>query len=168
MCLAGAAGGEACNRLARINRLRQAHAAKPTTARLAAQLNADSLKRVADGACPACGGAPVSSMIVGWEGAHGTRFCTCSNCATQWHVVRIKCLVCGNEKGITYQSLDGGSDSIMGETCESCSSYVKMLHQNKNPKLDPVADDVASLALDMTLQREGWQRASVNAFLMGY
>ena len=137
-------------------------------ARLAAQLDAKSLQRVADGACPACGGAPVASMVVGWEGAHGTRFCACSICATQWHAVRIKCLVCSSEKGIAYQSLDGGSDTIMGETCESCSSYVKMLHQHKDKMLDPVADDVASLALDLTLQREGWQRASVNAFLMGY
>lgn len=137
-------------------------------ARLAAQLDAEALTRVADGACPSCGGAPVSSMVVGWEGAHGTRFCTCSICATQWHAVRIRCLVCGSESGIAYHSIDGGSDLVMGETCESCSSYVKMLHQHKDAALDPVADDVASLGLDLVLQKEGWQRASVNPFLMGY
>jgi FdhE protein len=144
--------------------------------RLAAQLDADRLKRVVDGACPSCGSAPVSSMLVGWEGAHGTRFCTCSICATQWHVVRIKCLVCSNDKGITYQSLDetsgGPKDTtdalIMGETCGACSSYVKMMHHNKDARLDPLADDVASLALDLTLKRENWRRASVNPFLMGY
>jgi FdhE protein len=137
-------------------------------ARLAAQLDVASLQSVADGACPSCGGAPSASAIVGWNGAHGTRFCTCSTCATQWNVVRIRCLVCGNEKGIAYHSLEGGPDTIMGETCESCSSYVKMIHQHKDHTLDPVADDVASLALDLTLTKEGWTRASINPFLMGY
>ena len=136
--------------------------------RLAARLDVESLKRVADGACPSCGGAPVASAVVGWEGAHGTRFCTCSICATQWNVVRIKCLVCSSEKGIAYHSLEGGQETVMGETCEACDSYVKMLHQHKDPSLEPIADDVASLALDLTLTKEGWTRASVNPFLMGY
>jgi FdhE protein len=135
---------------------------------LAAQLDVETLQNVADGACPSCGGAPSASAIVGWSGAHGTRFCTCSICATQWNVVRIKCLVCGSHDGIAYHSIDGGSETIMGETCESCSSYVKMLHQHKDAALDPVADDVASLALDLTLTKEGWTRASINPFLMGY
>jgi FdhE protein len=136
--------------------------------RLAVRLDVASLQRVADGACPSCGGAPSASAIVGWNGAHGTRFCTCSICATQWNVVRIRCLVCSSESGIAYHSIEGGSETIMGETCESCSSYVKMLHQHKEAGLDPLADDVASLALDLTLAKAGWQRASVNPFLMGY
>src|SRR5262245_133439 len=44
-------------------------------ARLAAQLDATALAPVGDGACPACGGPPVASMVVGWKGAHGSRFC---------------------------------------------------------------------------------------------
>lgn len=136
--------------------------------RLAARLDVETLQRVADGACPSCGGAPVGSAVVGWEGAHGTRFCTCSICATQWNVVRIKCLVCGDQKGVAYHSIEGGNETVMGETCEACDSYVKMLHQHKDPSLDPIADDVASLALDLTLTKEGWTRASVNPFLMGY
>lgn len=135
---------------------------------LAAQLDVGTLQSVADGVCPSCGGAPVASAIVGRSGSHGTRFCTCSICATQWNVVRIKCLVCGSNNGIAYHSLEGGPETIMGETCESCSSYVKMLHQHKNSALEPFADDVASLALDLTLTKEGWTRASINPFLMGY
>ena len=136
--------------------------------RMAAQLDVATLERVADGACPSCGGAPVASAIVGWQSAHGTRFCTCSSCATQWNVVRITCLVCGSGNGIAYHSLEGGPETIMGETCNMCSSYVKMLHQHKDAALEPLADDVASLALDMTLKKEGWVRASVNPFLIGY
>ena len=42
-------------------------------ARMAARLDGPRLVPVGDGACPACGGPPVASMVVGWTGAHGTR-----------------------------------------------------------------------------------------------
>jgi FdhE protein len=137
-------------------------------ARLAARLDAAALKPLGDGVCPACGGAPVASAIVGWQGAAGTRFCTCSLCATQWHVVRIKCVLCESTKGIAYQALDGGLDTVKAETCENCHGYVKILQQQKNPELDPVADDVASLALDILLREGGYRRGGVNPFLLGY
>jgi FdhE protein len=137
-------------------------------ARLAARLGADALVPVGNGACPACGGAPVTSAIVGWQGAHGTRFCTCSLCATQWHVVRIKCVLCDSTAGIAYEELDGGPDTVKAETCESCRGYVKILHQHKNPQLEPVADDIATLGLDLLLRENGYRRGAVNPFLLGY
>ena len=137
-------------------------------ARLAARLDADALVPIGNGVCPACGGAPVATTIVGWQGAHGTRFCTCSLCATQWHVVRIKCVLCDSTAGIAYQEVDGGSDSVKAETCESCHGYVKILHQHKNPQLEPVADDIATLGLDLLLREDGYRRGAVNPFLLGY
>jgi FdhE protein len=137
-------------------------------ARLAARLDAAALVPVGEGACPACGGAPVASLIVGWSGAHGTRFCACSLCATQWHVVRIKCVLCGSTKGIGYEELAGGAASVKAETCGSCRGYVKILQQHQDPSLDPVADDVASLGLDLLLRETGYRRGAVNPFLLGY
>jgi FdhE protein len=137
-------------------------------ARLAARLDPAALVPIGDGVCPACGGAPVASAIVGWKGAHGTRFCTCSLCATQWHVVRIKCVLCESTAGIAYEELDSGPDTVKAETCESCHGYVKILHQHKNPQLEPVADDVATLALDLLLRETGYRRGAVNPFLLGY
>jgi FdhE protein len=137
-------------------------------ARLAARLDAAALVPVGDGVCPACGGAPVASAIVGWQGAHGARFCTCALCATQWHVVRIKCVLCDSTKGIAYQELEGAQDTVKAETCENCHGYVKILHQQKNPQLDPVADDVATLGLDILLRERGYRRGAVNPFLLGY
>jgi FdhE protein len=137
-------------------------------ARLAGRLDPAALVPIGDGVCPACGGAPVASAIVGWKGAHGTRFCTCSLCATQWHVVRIKCVLCESTKGIAYEELDSGPDTVKAETCESCHGYVKILHQHKNPQLEPVADDVASLGLDILLRESGYRRGAVNPFLLGY
>jgi FdhE protein len=137
-------------------------------ARLAARLDPAALVPIGDGVCPACGGAPVASAIVGWKGAHGTRFCTCSLCATQWHVVRIKCVLCESTAGIAYEELDSGPDTVKAETCENCRGYMKILHQHKNPQLEPVADDVATLGLDILLRENGYRRGAVNPFLLGY
>jgi FdhE protein len=137
-------------------------------ARLAARLDPAALAPVSDGACPSCGGAAVASSIVGWKGAHGARFCTCSLCATQWHVVRIKCVLCGSTKGISYQEFEGGPGTIKAECCEECRGYVKILHQHTDPALDPVADDVASVGLDLLLRDKGYRRGAVNPFLLGY
>ena len=137
-------------------------------ARLAARLDPVVVVPIGDGVCPVCGGAPVASAIVAWKGAHGARFCTCSLCATQWHVVRIKCVLCESTKGIGYEEVDGGPDTVKAETCESCHGYLKILHQHKNPQLEPVADDVATLGLDILLRENGYRRGAVNPFLLGY
>jgi FdhE protein len=137
-------------------------------ARIASRLDPKGLVPVGDGVCPCCGGAPVASMVVGWPGAHGSRFCTCSLCATQWHYVRIKCTLCGSTKGISYREIEGGDGTVWAETCESCRGYMKILHQHKNPDLDPVADDVASLGLDLLLREGDYRRGSFNPFLLGY
>ena len=137
-------------------------------ARLAARLDPATLVPIGDGVCPSCGGAPVASAIVGWKGAHGTRFCSCSLCATQWHVVRIKCVLCESTAGIAYEELNSGPDTVKAETCESCHGYVKILHQHKNPQLEPVADDIATLGLDILLRENGYRRGAVNPFLLGY
>ncbi len=54
------------------------------------------------------------------------------------------------------------------ETCENCRGYVKILHQHKDPALDPVADDVATLGLDLLVRESGYRRGAVNPFLLGY
>jgi FdhE protein len=137
-------------------------------ARLAAQLDGKRLVPVADGACPACGAPPVSSMIVGWPSAHNTRFCACSLCGTMWNYVRIKCTICASTAGIHYQEIDGGPGTLKAETCDTCHTYVKILQQQKDPALEPVADDVASLGLDLLVRETGFRRGGVNPFLLGY
>jgi FdhE protein len=82
--------------------------------------------------------------------------------------VRIKCTLCSSTEGISYREVEGGDGTIWAETCDSCHGYVKILHQHKNPDLDPVADDVASLGLDLLLREGDYRRGSVNLFLLGY
>lgn len=139
-----------------------------TFARAAARLDARRLRPVADGACPACGGPPVASLVVGWERAHGARYCACALCATLWNYVRIRCTLCGKTKGIAYHGIEGDAGTIKAETCDSCGGYVKILHQHEDPRLDPVADDVATLGLDLLVRDAGFRRGAVNPFLLGY
>lgn len=137
-------------------------------ARLASRLTVSELVSPGNGVCPCCGGAPVSSMIVGWNGAHGTRFCSCSLCGTLWHQLRITCMLCGSNKSISYRHVEDGPDTVKAETCEACHGYLKVLHQQKDPSLDPTADDVASLGLDLLVRELGFRRGGVNPFLLGY
>lgn len=136
--------------------------------RLAALLTADDLKPIADGVCPTCGSSPMTSSVVGWPSAHNTRFCTCPLCATMWNVVRVKCALCGTTEGISYHTIEGQPETVKAETCESCHAYVKILYQVNDAPLEPMADDIATLGLDMLMAQEGWRRGGHNPFLMGY
>jgi FdhE protein len=137
-------------------------------ARLAAQLDPKTLVPVGDGACPVCGAPPLCSMVVGWSGAPNTRFCACSLCGTLWNYPRIKCTLCGSTEGIAFQEIAGGSGTVKAETCDACGRYVKVLQQHAHRSLDPVADDIATLALDLLLGQSKYRRGGVNPFLLGY
>lgn len=137
-------------------------------ARLAALLDADSLQKITDGACPACGSPPVASSVVNWEGAANSRFCACSVCGTQWHVPRVRCLSCGGERAITFYGLGDDEEAVKAETCRTCRTYVKIVYEPRDRDVEPLADDVASLALDLLMRQEGFARAASNPFLVGY
>lgn len=137
-------------------------------ARLAAQLDEKNLVSVGDGVCPCCGGPPVSSLLVSWQGAGGARYCSCALCATEWNYIRVKCCVCASTKDVTYQEVEGGPGSIKAECCAECRTYVKIFDRQKDLALDPVADDVASLGLDLLVRETGLRRGGMNPFLIGY
>ena len=132
----------------------------------AATLDAKRLKPVADGICPVCGNGPVASMIVGWASADRARYCMCSLCGTMWNHVRIKCTSCGDTQSISYYLVEDSPQEIGAETCSSCQTYIKHLHQNRNAQLEPFADDVASFGLDLLVQERGFRRAALNPFLI--
>lgn len=137
-------------------------------ARLAARLDAGQLVPIRTGVCPVCGGKPAASVVTGVMGAEGARYAACACCQTLWNEVRVKCTCCGSTKGITYRSVETGEATIKAECCRECGKWVKILYQNKNPTLEPIADDVASLGLDMLMRDTEWERGGYNPFLMGY
>ncbi|MDD2870172.1 formate dehydrogenase accessory protein FdhE [Neomegalonema sp.] len=137
-------------------------------ARLAAGLAPKSLTPVGVGICPACGGRPATSSVVGGQEIDNLRYAACACCATRWNEVRVKCLCCGSTKGISYRSAATHEATVKAEACAECGSWVKILHQVKNPSLDPVADDVGSLGLDVLMKDSGATRGGFNPYLAGY
>lgn len=134
----------------------------------AAMLHVEQLVAIRTGTCPVCGGRPVSSLVTENIGAEGARYCGCATCQTLWNEVRVKCTCCGSTKGITYRSVETEDASVKAECCRECGKWVKILYHNKNPTLEFVADDVASLGLDLMMRDSEWQRGGFNPFLMGY
>ena len=115
--------------------------------------------------CPICASEPVASVIrIGGKVA-GHRYAHCGTCACEWHMVRIKCTHCESTKGIHYQGLEGAGEEVLAETCDECGSYRKIVNQEKNPMVEPLVDDLASLMLDLLMSETQFQRASANPLL---
>lgn len=130
---------------------------------LAATLPADRVERAAHG-CPVCGSPPVAGVVLGDD---KVRYLSCSLCASEWHLTRIQCWSCGATGGIRYLGISGDPGTTKAETCEGCRAYLKIFYREQAPEADPVADDVATLRLDLLAANEGWARSGVNLFLLG-
>ena len=139
----------------------------PSSRDLAARLDPKSLQSVGDGACPSCGGAPTATVLINSPHTPGARYCSCSLCGTLWNYVRSKCTLCGSTRKILFQEIEGAGN-IKAETCDDCHGYMKVLNHQKDDRLDPVADDVATLGLDLLVRELGFRRGGVNPFLIGY
>ena len=148
----------------------QVHAAA-----LAAGFVVDQVKALdIPGICPLCGTPPTASIVCAQAPYGGYRFLHCALCATEWHMVRVLCSQCGAAgKDIAYQSTSGnatdgaqaGQAAVRAETCEQCKGYLKIVYQEHDTGVEPVADDVASLALDLLLGEAGYHRARSNPLL---
>ncbi len=135
--------------------------------RLAASLSAPSLRLLPQrGLCPCCGSTPVSGVITERSRTLGARYLHCSLCATAWNHVRAVCITCGQSRSVALKEIEGGSGAVKAETCDECHTYAKMLYQSRDIEVDPVADDLASLALDILVAEAGWSRHAPNPLLL--
>lgn len=135
-------------------------------AAMAVQLNASSLHPLeAPGLCPVCGSSPVAGMVVA-DDAHGRRYLTCGLCSTAWNHVRVSCIVCGGEEGVAYQGIEGDAGIAKAETCDACKNYSKLFYQTKEMAVEPLCDDLATLALDLLCVNAGWKRHAPNPFVL--
>ena len=132
-------------------------------ASLAAHLKAADV-RLPDspGPCPVCGTAAVASIVRSQQPYAGYRYLHCGLCATQWHRVRVECTACSATHHVAYQSIEGAPPAIRAETCEDCHAYRKIFYQEYDAAVEPLADDLASLALDLMLTETGFHRAGAN------
>jgi FdhE protein len=81
--------------------------------------------------------------------------------------VRAVCITCGGSRGLALHGIEGGDGVVQAETCEECRTYVKMLYQAKDMATEPMADDLASLGLDMLVGEAGYQRHAANPLVIG-
>jgi FdhE protein len=135
--------------------------------RLAACLPASSLRLLAQrGLCPCCGSPPVAGVVTATGPNPGTRYLHCSLCATAWTHVRAVCITCGESRSLSLQGIEGDSGAVKAETCGECHTYAKMLYQARDMKVEPFADDLATLGLDILVAEAGWSRHAPNPLLL--
>jgi len=116
--------------------------------------------------CPVCGFLPVASLLQTGGEVHGLRYLVCGLCGSQWHRTRSQCVHCGSAREMGYYGIEGGGAAVQAEACGDCRVYLKILNREKDPQLDPVADDLASLSLDLLMAQEGYRRLGFNPLLI--
>jgi FdhE protein len=134
---------------------------------LAAQLDTDVPRLLPQrGLCPCCGSTPVAGVVTASGRTPGCRYLHCSLCGAAWNHVRAVCINCGEAGKLTLQSIEGEAGLVKAETCGHCGTYSKVLYEREDPRLDPAADDLASLRLDMLVAEAGWSRHAPNPLLL--
>ena len=117
------------------------------------------------GLCPVCASPPVGGVIEPGGTKFGHRHLHCSLCATQWRYVRVRCVHCGSTDKISFRQI-AGTTSLRAECCESCHGYSKVFYLERAKAVEPFADDLASLGLDLMVGEEGFSRVA-NPFVLG-
>ncbi len=139
--------------------------------RQAGSLKADDVPLVGTSTvCPCCGSRPVASVIEMAPNQHSLRYLHCSLCATHWHMVRVTCSSCESTGQVAYYSLNGVEADkpstkvafVRAEACDNCHSYLKIFAREKEPMMDVLADDLATLTLDMLVDEAGYLRSGPN------
>ena len=135
--------------------------------RLAAALPTACLRLLPErGLCPCCGSTPVSGVVTETGETRGARYLYCSLCSTAWNHVRAMCITCKQSRSVALRVTGGDSDAITAETCDNCRTYAKMIYRVRNAEVDPFADDLATLALDIIVSDAGWSRHAPNPLLL--
>ncbi|MBS0372256.1 MAG: formate dehydrogenase accessory protein FdhE [Proteobacteria bacterium] len=119
--------------------------------------------------CPCCGTPAVAAVVRIGGSVAGLRYLHCPLCNTQWNAMRARCTSCDSVREVSRHRLEDAPanpwPAASAESCEECGSYRKVFYQDKDPKADPIADDLASLALDILMGEAGFARSGWNPFL---
>lgn len=136
--------------------------------KLAAQLGSAALAPLdVPGVCPCCGSLPAMSVIGASPELPGLRYLHCSLCNAEWHMTRAQCTACdAGESAVAYQHIEGDKGLVQAETCDVCKAYLKLVRRDKDAAADPVADDLATLALDILVDESGFSRSGPNLLLV--
>jgi FdhE protein len=115
------------------------------------------------GHCPLCGSLPYITFLREKE---GLRFGACSFCGFEHRIRRICCPYCdeGDAAKLKLFRVEEYPGVAVG-VCETCSMYVKTLDFRQLDKsVLPALDDMASVALDVLAQSQGYKRPTLSAW----
>ena len=87
---------------------------------------------------------------------------------------RVQCTQCFSDKSVRYRGLQPAqaaaepekAPAIEAETCDECHHYLKTMHMAREVHVEPVADDLATLTLDLLVSEEGYVRSGTNMLLL--
>jgi FdhE protein len=111
--------------------------------------------------CPVCRAPAVAAIV---RGDDRVRYLHCAMCGSAWHRTRIVCVTCGEPGGLSYFGIDG-VPGVKAEACSACRTYLKLFYEEERPGAEPIADDLATIALDLMLGEEGLARGGTNTLL---
>jgi FdhE protein len=112
--------------------------------------------------CPYCSRKPTLAILRP-QGDGGSRSLLCGFCLTEWEFRRIVCPGCGQEDHAKLPVYTAESfPYIRVECCETCHTYIKSIDMTKNGLAEPLADDLASVPLNLWAQERGYARLHPN------
>jgi FdhE protein len=114
--------------------------------------------------CPVCR-APAAAGVV--TGDTKTRYLACSRCSTAWNRARVQCVTCAAPASrLQYLAVEEGrAPGVKAEACSGCRTYVKLFYEEDRAGVEPLADDAATLGLDLRMGEDGWARGGANPLI---
>jgi FdhE protein len=112
--------------------------------------------------CPSCSKPPTVSLLR--EAGHGSRRSfVCGVCLSERPAPRLGCVACGESRVDAlpvYRSEDDELARI--DACDTCRAYIKTLDLTRDASACPIADDIASIALDLWARERCYRRIRPN------
>jgi FdhE protein len=116
--------------------------------------------------CPACGNPPQLSLLRDFNNG-AKRSLVCSLCSTEWEFRRVLCPDCGEQHKDKLPVFTAEEfEQARIEACDTCKSYVKCIDLSKDGNAVPTVDDLATLAIDLWAQEQGYTRHCPNMFML--
>jgi FdhE protein len=115
------------------------------------------------GHCPVCGRPPLIAELAGKE---GVRMLTCSFCHARYRAPRMMCAFCGerDQAKLPFFTVEE-EPGYRVDVCATCKRYIKTIDFRELDRVvEPLLDDLESLALDMVATREGYGRPTLSGW----
>jgi FdhE protein len=107
-------------------------------------------------------GPPVVSLLR--EAGHGARrWYVCGVCLAETPAPRLGCVACGEasvDRLPNYRS--EATEPARIDACDTCHGYVKTIDFTRDGAACPIADDIASVSLDLWAREHGYHRVRPN------